>query len=71
VDVIVVGGGPAGLAAAIASARAGAQTVLVERFGYLGVSRKRPLKAIHQKNNGIALLDGGDGLGHCCEIVGD
>jgi len=36
VDVVVVGGGPAGLAAAIASARTGAQTVLVERFGYLG-----------------------------------
>jgi len=36
VDVIVAGGGPAGLAAAIASARNGARTVLIERFGYLG-----------------------------------
>ena len=36
VDVLVVGGGPAGFAAAIASARAGAKTALVERYGYFG-----------------------------------
>ena len=35
-EVVVVGGGPAGLAAAIAAARTGARTVLIERFGYLG-----------------------------------
>ena len=35
-DVLVVGGGPGGLAAAIASARNGAETTLVERYGYLG-----------------------------------
>jgi 2-polyprenyl-6-methoxyphenol hydroxylase-like FAD-dependent oxidoreductase len=35
-QVLVVGGGPAGCAAAIASARAGAQTMLLERYGYLG-----------------------------------
>lgn len=35
-DVIVVGGGPAGIGAAVAAARAGADTVLVERYGHLG-----------------------------------
>ena len=36
VDVLVAGGGPAGIAAAIAAARAGAKTMLVERYGCFG-----------------------------------
>jgi hypothetical protein len=36
VDVLVCGGGPAGTAAAVAAARAGAQTMLLERYGCLG-----------------------------------
>jgi len=35
-DVIVAGGGPAGLGAAVAAARAGARVVLCERYGFLG-----------------------------------
>jgi glycine/D-amino acid oxidase-like deaminating enzyme len=35
-DVLVVGGGPAGLAAAIAAARQGAKVDLIERYGYVG-----------------------------------
>lgn len=35
-DVLVVGGGVAGFAAAVASARAGVKTTLVERYGYCG-----------------------------------
>jgi len=35
-DVLVIGGGPAGLAAAVAAARHGARTLLVERYGFLG-----------------------------------
>ena len=35
-DVLVVGGGNAGCAAAIAAARHGARTMLVERYGFLG-----------------------------------
>jgi FAD dependent oxidoreductase len=36
VDVLVVGGGSAGISAAVAAARNGAQVMLVERFSYLG-----------------------------------
>jgi glycine/D-amino acid oxidase-like deaminating enzyme len=35
-DVVVLGGGPAGIAAAVAAARAGCTTLLVERYGFLG-----------------------------------
>lgn len=35
-DVLVVGSGPAGLAAAVAAARSGASVRLIERFGFLG-----------------------------------
>ncbi len=36
VDVVVCGGGPGGFPAAIAAARHGAKTVLIERYGFLG-----------------------------------
>ncbi len=35
-DVVVLGGGPAGIAAAVAAARIGCSTLLVERYGFLG-----------------------------------
>lgn len=35
-DVVVIGGGPAGLAAAASAARHGAQTLLIESYGFLG-----------------------------------
>ena len=35
-EVAVLGGGPAGIAAAVAAARAGRRTLLIERYGFLG-----------------------------------
>lgn len=35
-EVVVLGGGPAGIAAAIAAGRAGRSTILVERYGFRG-----------------------------------
>lgn len=36
VDVLVAGGGPAGIGAAVAASRLGARTLLMERMGFLG-----------------------------------
>jgi hypothetical protein len=35
-EVVVAGGGPAGIAAALAAGRAGRRTILIERYGFLG-----------------------------------
>jgi ribulose 1,5-bisphosphate synthetase/thiazole synthase len=53
VDVLVAGGGPAGIAAALAAARGGARTMLAERFGYLG--------GMITGANVVAVLGCGDG----------
>ena len=55
VDVLVAGGGPAGIAAALAAARAGARTMLMERYGYLG--------GMITGANVVAVLGCGDGYG--------
>jgi len=68
VDVLVVGGGSAGLSAAVAAARNGAEVLLVERFSYIGGLATGGLI--------ILLLTMDDGAGHqavgglCQEIVG-
>jgi hypothetical protein len=52
-DVLVVGGGPAGTAAACAAADAGADVVLVERYGFLGgnatAALVMPLMSFHNE----------------------
>jgi len=35
-DVIVVGGGPGGICAAVSAAKEGASVLLIERYGFLG-----------------------------------
>ena len=54
-DVLVVGGGPAGMGAAVGAAQAGADVVLVERLGFLGgnatASLVMPLMSFHTQHH--------------------
>ncbi len=63
-DVLVVGGGPAGCAAAVAAADAGADVVLVERYGFLGgnatVALVMPLMSFHNEHKQVAFTESGD-----------
>ncbi len=52
-DVVVCGGGPAGCAAAIASARHGAETLLLEKYGYLGGAAVAQLVSVVLSTNGV------------------
>ncbi len=52
-DVAVCGGGPAGCAAAIAAARHGSNTLLVERDGYLGGATVSQLVCVVLSTNGV------------------
>jgi hypothetical protein len=53
-EVLVVGGGPAGLGAAIGAAEAGARVVLAERYGFLGgnatAALVMPLMSFHTRS---------------------
>src|ERR1044072_1581782 len=57
VDVLVVGGGPAGLGAALGAAGAGARVVLAERYGFLGgnatAALVMPLMSFHTDRAGL------------------
>jgi len=52
-DVVVCGGGPAGCAAAIASARHGAKTLLIEKYGFLGGATVAQLVSVVLSTNGV------------------
>jgi hypothetical protein len=60
-DVIVVGGGPSGTMAGIASARAGAKTLVVEQYGFFGGSLTAmgvgPMMSFHN-NVGEQVVEG-------------
>ena len=53
VDVVVAGGGPAGIVAAVAAGRNGAKTMLVEAYGYLGgvAATGTPFQGFHDDAN--------------------
>jgi FAD dependent oxidoreductase len=65
-EVLVVGGGPAGLGAAIGAAKAGAEVVLVERYGFLGgnatAALVMPLMSFHNEIRSANESDNGDPL---------
>jgi flavin-dependent dehydrogenase len=49
-DVVVVGGGPAGVGAAICAARNGADTIVIEKFGSLGGTNNTGLMSVCMGN---------------------
>jgi len=53
-DVLVIGGGPAGIGAAIGAAEAGAEVILAERYGFLGgcatAGLVMPMMSFHTSN---------------------
>ncbi len=61
-DVLVVGGGPAGLGAALGAADAGASVILVERYGFLGgnatAALVMPLMSFHTQRAAFERADG-------------
>ncbi|WP_073949962.1 FAD-dependent oxidoreductase [Streptomyces kebangsaanensis] len=64
-NVLVVGGGPAGTAAAYAAAHAGADVVLVERYAFLGgnatVALVMPLMSFHNEHKQAVFTEDGGG----------
>jgi hypothetical protein len=67
-DVVVVGGGPGGIGSALAAARSGADTVLVERYGHLGGMATGGLVAIIPN---LSTIQGKQLIGGICQELID
>lgn len=75
-DVLVVGGGPAGLGAALGARWAGAHVILAERYGFLGgnatAALVMPLMSFHtqrsvpEQTGDTSLLPQDHGTGNVC-----
>ena len=64
-DVLVAGGGPSGIAAAVAAARQGSKTALMERYGILG-----GMLTSGHVNPILGATAPGTFLGRCCPALG-
>ena len=79
-DVLVIGGGPAGMGAAYGAAKSGADTILVERYGFLGgnatAALVMPLMSFHthklreEKEGEVTLLPTDKGKGGVSVLAG-
>lgn len=84
-DVVVAGGGVSGVVAAIAAARKGVNTILIERYGFLGgtatAALVAPMATFHNRRGeqiirGIPqeiiehLIDMGGAIGHVIDTIG-
>ena len=66
-DIVVVGGGPAGIAAAVSAARNGLSTILLERYPYLGgLGSGGMVLVLDDMSNGAEISV----RGLCSELIG-
>lgn len=72
-DVVVVGGGPAGVGAAVRAARAGAKTFLIEKFGSLGGTMTNGFVSTVRKFGPLAMeiMERLEEGGWCTEQIAD
>jgi alkyl hydroperoxide reductase subunit AhpF len=68
-DVLVLGSGPSGLAAAVAAARQGVDTLLVERYGCFGGNITQAMAAIAALRQMMCCTVTGQGAGTAAAVA--